>query len=299
MGDVVLRERVEGAPGVTVVCGRVCGAVFARHAHRCFVVGAVESGARRLGLGGGEVVAGRGVLFLLNPRQPHSCVVEAGEAHGYGVLSVPAERMEALAARVWGVDAARVRFDRAVVEDADLAVRVAALAHALTAPGPGRGVADAVGELDAVLGAVIARHGRPLPGPEPEAHPAARRARGAIDAAVAREAREARETREADGAAIGVEDREERLTLEALARLAHASPFHLQRIFSREYGVSPRRYQEQERVRAALELLERGVPIGRAALEAGFADQSHLTRVFRGLMGVPPGRFLRGAGRGE
>lgn len=46
-----------------------------------------------------------------------------------------------------------------------------------------------------------------------------------------------------------------------------------------------------ERSRRAQALLRRGAPLVAAAAEAGFADQPHLSREFRGLVGVSPGQF--------
>lgn len=46
-----------------------------------------------------------------------------------------------------------------------------------------------------------------------------------------------------------------------------------------------------ERARRAQKLLRRGVPLGVAAAHAGFADQPHLSREFRRLVGETPGQF--------
>jgi AraC-like DNA-binding protein len=46
-------------------------------------------------------------------------------------------------------------------------------------------------------------------------------------------------------------------------------------------------------VRYARTLLIDGVPAAQAALEAGFFDQSHLSRHFKSIYGVTPGRYLR------
>jgi AraC-like DNA-binding protein len=48
------------------------------------------------------------------------------------------------------------------------------------------------------------------------------------------------------------------------------------------------------RVERARLLLARGVPIAQAALDTGFADQSHLTRQFKRFVGVTPGEYARG-----
>jgi AraC-like DNA-binding protein len=45
------------------------------------------------------------------------------------------------------------------------------------------------------------------------------------------------------------------------------------------------------RLRRARALLSEGMALSEAAAACGFADQSHLNRVFKRLMGVPPGRY--------
>ncbi|MGH3149025.1 MAG: helix-turn-helix domain-containing protein [Rubrobacter sp.] len=83
------------------------------------------------------------------------------------------------------------------------------------------------------------------------------------------------------------------VSLEELSRLANLSPFHLTRVFSERVGMPPHAYQNQVRVARARELLLRGWPIAQTAFETGFADQSHLTRHFKRLVGVAPGSYAR------
>ncbi|MGP3971359.1 AraC family transcriptional regulator [Streptomyces sp. 6N223] len=81
---------------------------------------------------------------------------------------------------------------------------------------------------------------------------------------------------------------------EAAGRL-HAHPAHLVRAFTRRFAMPPHQYLISLRVDAARRLLLDGCPPPEAAARAGFYDQSHLTRHFRRVMGVPPGRYARGA----
>jgi AraC-like DNA-binding protein len=81
------------------------------------------------------------------------------------------------------------------------------------------------------------------------------------------------------------------ISLEELGRLTNLSPFHLHRVFRRQTGMPPHAYQTQVRVNRAKQLLLRGWPLAEVALATGFADQSHLTRHFRRLVGVTPGRY--------
>lgn len=84
-----------------------------------------------------------------------------------------------------------------------------------------------------------------------------------------------------------------RVSLSEMARMAGLSRFHFLRAFTRAYGVTPYAYSVNQRVMAARQLLVRGRPISMAALEAGFADQAHLTRVFLRTVGVTPGEYRR------
>ena len=61
--------------------------------------------------------------------------------------------------------------------------------------------------------------------------------------------------------------------------------------FARAVGVTPHAYLLQQRVRLARRLLSAGRRPIEAAAEAGFADQSHLTRAFRRQLGVTPARY--------
>ena len=57
-------------------------------------------------------------------------------------------------------------------------------------------------------------------------------------------------------------------------------------------GIGPQRYITQRRLERAKALMRRThQPLALIAQEAGFADQSHLTSIFRREMGVTPGRF--------
>jgi AraC family transcriptional regulator len=71
------------------------------------------------------------------------------------------------------------------------------------------------------------------------------------------------------------------------------SPDHFTRLFKESTGQSPHRYVVEARVRKAKELLTTGkFTISEAAFHVGFADQSHLTRQFKRVFGLPPKRLL-------
>jgi AraC-like DNA-binding protein len=84
------------------------------------------------------------------------------------------------------------------------------------------------------------------------------------------------------------------LSLQALARVAGLSRFHLVRLFHRQVGLPPHAYLSQVRVFRAKQLLAGGMPIAEAALSVGFCDQSHLNRAFKRTLGITPGAYRNG-----
>jgi AraC-like DNA-binding protein len=83
------------------------------------------------------------------------------------------------------------------------------------------------------------------------------------------------------------------IRLSTLASIAGVSPYHLIRVFGREFGVSPYAYVKQLRVLHAQRMLREGMSATEVAFAVGFSDQSHLNRAFKAMMGVTPGAFAR------
>jgi len=79
--------------------------------------------------------------------------------------------------------------------------------------------------------------------------------------------------------------------LDDLAEVADMSRFHLIRLFRQRYGVTPFAFQRNLRVERARDALKHGESLADAAAETGFADQSHLGRAFRAVMGATPGQY--------
>lgn len=57
-------------------------------------------------------------------------------------------------------------------------------------------------------------------------------------------------------------------------------------------GISPKKVEQLQRARAAYALLQDGLSLAAAASEAGFSDQSHMTRAFTAVAGSSPARIL-------
>jgi AraC family transcriptional regulator of adaptative response/methylated-DNA-[protein]-cysteine methyltransferase len=92
-------------------------------------------------------------------------------------------------------------------------------------------------------------------------------------------------------------DPQQRLTLAQLSDAVHVSPFHLQRLFKRVVGVSPRQYQAAQRGAALRDALQRGADVTRATVDAGFGSPSRMYDTAAAELGMAPSEYRRkGAG---
>jgi transcriptional regulator GlxA family with amidase domain len=82
------------------------------------------------------------------------------------------------------------------------------------------------------------------------------------------------------------------LSVPTLARAAHMSERHFQRVFAAQVGMPPRRYVERARLEAARRLLEADeAPVEAVARTTGFGTAETMRRVFRRHLGVAPSDY--------
>jgi AraC family transcriptional regulator len=86
----------------------------------------------------------------------------------------------------------------------------------------------------------------------------------------------------------------EPVSLDAVARAVHTSPFHLARVFRERTGLPIHRYLTRLRLRASLERLAQGADdLTSLALDLGFSSHSHFTSAFRAEFGQTPSEIRR------
>jgi len=83
------------------------------------------------------------------------------------------------------------------------------------------------------------------------------------------------------------------ISVSEVAAQCKLSRSHFSRAFRAATGYAPHRWLLQYRVEKAHDLLRGPMPLSSIALVCGFTDQSHLTRAFKRIFGVPPGRCRR------
>lgn len=236
---------------------------FPRHSHDQFGFGVMNFGAHRSWSGIGQVEALAGDVVFCNPGEMHDGIPLDGRVRGWRIVYFdPAPIRRVVEEEI----ASELEIVRPVARDPLLAGNFARLFASLTQVRP-----DPLGLEEDLVRAVVCilkRCGARCPsyknGPIPSVAKALRRLNSAAD---------------------------QRVSLEELAALSGVSRFQLLRAFVRETGITPHAYLIQRRVCVARRLLGQGAMPAQAALIAGFADQSHMTRAFVRCVGVTPGRY--------
>jgi AraC-like DNA-binding protein len=211
-------------------------------------------------------------MIVLNPEEAHSGGPPAAASWTYRALYLRPELLDQIRTELPGDRPTRPEFREAVVRDREVAARFHRF-HRLSER-PGSSLLERESHLTEALVVLVGRHGAPTQ--EPRSPGQERRA-----------VRLSREYLD--------EHAEEDVPLGSLAGFAGLSPYHLCRVFRNGVGMTPHDYQTQVRVRRAKTLLSAGLPIALVAAEAGFYDQAHLTRQFKRIVGLTPGRYIRDA----
>lgn len=84
------------------------------------------------------------------------------------------------------------------------------------------------------------------------------------------------------------------VTLPQLSKQVGLSPFHLQRLFKRATGLSPREYQSARRMQHVKHGLRKGDDVTTALYDAGFGSSSRLYEKAPQQLGMTPGEYKRG-----
>lgn len=87
---------------------------------------------------------------------------------------------------------------------------------------------------------------------------------------------------------------DEPITLDALAREVAMSPYHLQRVFKKQVGLSPKKYRDARRLERFKAHVRRGDTVSRATFEAGFGSSSTLYAAADAGLGMTPAAYRRG-----
>ncbi|MEH6393891.1 AraC family transcriptional regulator [Pseudoalteromonas sp.] len=83
------------------------------------------------------------------------------------------------------------------------------------------------------------------------------------------------------------------ISIDDIAAAATMSKYHFIRLFNQQFGITPHQYVLNCRINQARKYIESGLSSSRVALDAGFADNSHLNRHFKRIFGLTPKQYQR------
>jgi len=74
---------------------------------------------------------------------------------------------------------------------------------------------------------------------------------------------------------------DKRITLKELSTLINKSPSFLSHNFPKEFGIAPKQYINREKMKKAKEMIQNGESVRNTALDLGFYDEFHFSKVFK------------------
>ena len=243
---------------------------FSRHTHEGYAIGTIESGIEAFEYLGRTYAAPAGTLVIIHPDEVHTGYAGAEGGWQYRMVYPAVDLMQKAAVEL-GYTADQVPFfAQPVVSDRLLVQQFRQFHQALEA---GDSLLARESQLIWLMSRMICRHGE-LRSPWPQLQ------------------RDRKATEQIRDYLHGCYANA--ITLDDLSQIVNLSPLKLLRLFSRDWGLPPHRYLVQIRVQQAKRLIARGLPLSAVAADTGFADQSHLNRHFKRLVGVTPGQYQRG-----
>ena len=266
--DFAQYSRCFGLDGLEVMSARWVKHSFAPHMHDRYAVSLNYGGRGAFDCRNELRDAAPGTCSLIAPGEVHTGHATSRDGWIYRNLYIEVPLMATLLRNLDWRGPLDVRFKSPLVRDTVLATR---LGHAFDSLKE----ASALLENESLLLSVVARlltdhcvSGR-APRDAGTEHLAVRRVKEWLDA-----------------------NSDQNVSIDALARLVNLSPYYLVRAFHKHVGIPPHKYQAVVRTNRARKLLTSGATISEAAYRAGFCDQSHLNRCFKGVLGVTPGEYI-------
>lgn len=258
----------EALEGVFLLKARFLRFAYKKHVHEEFGIGVIEQGTEKFEYQGETHFAPTKSIITVNPDIIHDGSAATEHGYQYRMVYVPPAFVQELLSEFLNHSAPLGYFSTPVTFDADISQRLLYALRLLENPSSNRLEAQSV--FLHTLADLFVRHAQPhLFTKSVSAHPGViRKACELIHAKVM-----------------------ENISLDEIAKEVGVSRFYFLRLFKTSLGLSPHAYLMMRRLELAKHLIQQGETLAQAAYDAGFADQSHMTRHFKSAYGFTPGQF--------
>ena len=239
---------------------------YGRHMHDQFGIGLIDRGAQVSLSSRGVVEAKAGDIITVNPGEVHDGAPIGDGGRAWQMLYFEPHTVSDFVHDMTEGRTGAIELPNPVIRDRGLADRYRSLFAAMTACSGTAQNMQAEGHLFLMLEQLFENR---------------------------RTVKEARSVPKAIVVAIAKIDDEPDapLSLDDLARLCGISRFQVLRGFARATGLTPHAYMIQRRLQMTKRMIARGDDLAEAAASSGFADQSHMTRLFVRTYGMSPGYY--------
>ena len=252
------------ADGVQVLQAWFAGRGYDTHRHDTYAIGLTQVGVQAFDYRGVAEVSTPGQVVVLHPDEPHDGRAGTPDGFGYRIVYVAPARIHAAACAIRGRSGALPFVREPVMVNPALASTIEAAFRLEPEP---LAVDTLILRLAEALLDADQSGGAGAPPIRLDAH-ALDRARALLDAETGRVIRSSE-----------------------LEKATGLTRYDLARQFRSALGTSPYRYSLMRRLDRARAELRRDRSLADVALAAGFADQAHLTRMFKEAFGVSPARY--------
>ena len=237
---------------------------FPNHFHEYYVIGFVEDGSRHLSCKNKDYTIGAGDLLLFNPLENHTCQQIDEKPLDWRSININENIMRETTAQITGMDYLP-RFTTTVAHHSEIVPSLRELHELIMEQRKDF-------EKEEIFFFLIEQLITEFTRPEKEKR-----------SEVSAEIQECCYYMEGHYAEL--------ITLDDLSKLSNLNKYTLLRNFTKQRGITPYQYLETIRVSEAKKLLEKGIDPLDAALQTGFADQSHFTKFFKKLIGLTPKQY--------
>lgn len=252
--DRLIHFDVEGIKGLSVTQGYHIANAFPVHFHTTYNLGIIGQGEREFTYRGEKTVVKQDDIFMIQPFEPHSCRSVHNVPHSYKIISLPLE--------------SAFYFPHLVIHQLGLLDQIKTF-HALAE------YEKSSTSIAKVFTEIL-------------------RSLKACSSACDQESMDPDVSSKIDVAKAFIEHHcHLEISLKEMADVVCLSEFHFNRLFHKQFGLSPYAYYLVCKLKVSQLVLMKQKSVTGTALDTGFFDQSHFTRLFKKHVGVTPGKYLR------